>query len=342
MLGAIPEFSGNLLFRQVLDGHPQIMLIEDYTVLNNELYYICIRLAEEKAGDVLSEFWKLYRKEMDVDTGYPTFFDKDKEKFNRKLETLLQMGENFTAQELFVMFHLAYEAMYGRELNLASTIIYWEPHGWHRECVREWAYWFSCKEVKTFTFNMVRNGYARAGSSLRYAVDLKWLSKMRSIYSYKCSRRALNENEYECFIRFEDLKCKSGEVLDSLCEWLGICFDHSLMDTTIHGERVFYDGSITGFDPKPAYNLYEQFFSVFDRTRICILNGSKHKENGYPYVGCTDFSRREIQEMFLKAFRWEQLPGGTEGKTEGSVWGVQKYFRSLLWRERFMEVMGTI
>lgn len=146
------------------------------------------------------------------------------------------------------------------------------------------------------------------------------------------------KSEYESIIKFEDLKCHPKEILSQLCDWLGICFDDSLMETTVHGEKAFYDGVITGFDTKPAYNLYEEFFSVFDRMRICLLNGTYHKENGYAYVDCLDFSRRELQELFLKDFRWEQNQGTTDGKTQESIWNVQKYFRYLLWQERFTEV----
>lgn len=52
------------------------------------------------------------------------------------------------------------------------------------------------------------------------------------------------------------------------------------------------------------------------------------------------FSRRELQEMFLKDFRWEELPGATNGKNWGSIEKVQKIIRHLLWLERFAEIMG--
>lgn len=337
MLGVTSAFSGNLLIRQSLAGHPQVILIEDYSVINNELYYICVRLAEEKASDILPVFWNMYRREMEVDRGYPTFFDKDKEKFNQKMEQLLSMDEKFTSQELFVMFHIAYSIMYGKEISeLGNMVIYWEPHMWDRGYAREWAYWFWDKNVKGYTLDVLRNSYARAGSCLRYScADTQWQWRMRSIYSLRPRKR---RSEHEYIVRFEDLKCHPKETLSQLCDCLGICFDNSLMETTVHGEIVFYDGAITGFDTKPAYNLYEEFFSVFDRMRICLLNRTYHKENGYAYVNCLDFSRRELQEMFLKDFRWEHTQGITDGKTQESIWNEQRNLRYLLWQERRIEV----
>lgn len=340
LLGAIPGFCGNILVRQMLAGHPQIILIEEYTALNNELYYICIRLAEENANDILAAFWELCHAEMKEDR-FSAFFDKDTEKFNEKMAELLKIGDNFSSQELFVMIHLSYIAMYGGDVsNLEETIIYWEPHMWDREYVREWAYWLDCENVKNFTLNVARNIYVRAGSFLRYSRKLNWEDKkfVHILWKYGKTGTVL-KNGYEYTLKFEELKCNPKETLIRFCEWLGIKFDDSLMETTFHGRKAFYDGVITGFDPKPAYNLYEEFFSVFDRMRICIVNHSYQKKYGYPYIGCMNFSRRELQEMFLHDFRWEQSLHENEGRTRALIWDVQKYTRRRLWLERFAEVM---
>lgn len=91
------------------------------------MYSICIRLAEEDAGNILAGFWYLYRQEAGEEAVAKYF--PNKEKFDRKLKELLGLNGRFTSQELFVMFHLAYEAMYGREMScLENTVIYWEPH----------------------------------------------------------------------------------------------------------------------------------------------------------------------------------------------------------------------
>ncbi len=40
------------------------------------------------------------------------------DRFTEKMEELLKLGKRFTSQELFVMFHVAYEAMFGRDILL--------------------------------------------------------------------------------------------------------------------------------------------------------------------------------------------------------------------------------
>ena len=41
--------------------------------------------------------------------------------------------------------------------------------------------------------------------------------------------------------------------------------------------------------------------------RICLAAGSFQKKYGYPYLNSLSFSRRELQEMFLKGFRFDEL-----------------------------------
>lgn len=347
LLGAIPTYCGNILFRQILDGHPQIVKMEDMGLmevpfLSLDLYNICIRLAEEESKDILTDFWALYQREarsQRIEKDFP-----DIEKFNKEMERLLSLSTRFTSQELFVMFHLANNVMFGRETkDIDSMVVYWEPHMSDRKYVREWAYWLGSDDVKGFTVSTVRNRYIWAGSVMRYMRNPHYLSTFYAICSQLCFVK--NENIYKnwshSMIKFEELKCHPKEILTELCEWLEIPYNDILMETTYHGEKAYnIDGKITGFDLKPVYNLYEEYFSAYDRMRICIFAGSYQKQCGYPYVNCTEFSRRELQEMFLKDFRWEKLQFG-KGKKEDSIWEIVCRIRYILWLERFAEITET-
>ena len=339
LVGAIPAHCGNVLFRQSLAGHPQIIMIEEYGFFNNDLYSICIRLAEERSDNILSYFWEIIHEALTEDV--IIFCFPDGERFDHEMSRMLRMFDNLTSQELFVMFHLAYAVMHGRKVDLNNTIIYWEPHMWDHRLVREFAHWLSDKSVKGFTVRLVRNRYILAGSCIKDLVSKsEWKTGAVMFGGIYLDNGKEYENWSECTIKFEDLKCNPEEILTTLCKWLGISFCKTLMETTFHGETAYYEGIVTGFDVKPAYNLYEEFFSGFDRMRICIAAASYQKFYGYPYVSCTDFSRRELQEMFLKDFRWEMLPDADRGKDEESIWNMQKRIRHLCWLERFAEVMN--
>lgn len=337
MLGAIMDHCGNTLVKQSLSGHPQIMEIEEYGFFNNNLFNICLRLAEEKANNIISKFQEIYINDT-VDNWIPNLFDK--KRFYNKLAELLNSDTGFTSQELFVIFHIAYKAGYGIEiLNLQDMIIYWEPHHWKREIVREFACWIGDENVKGYILSTVRNRYILAGSRMRGFKRLNLYYGTNEMFRYSCLPRKCYKEWREQIIRFEDLKCNSKEVLSELCKWLEIPFNDVLLETTWHGEKAFYH-NITGFDVKPAYNLYEEFFSDFDRMRISMITGSYQRQYGYPCVNCLTFTRRELQEMFLKDFRWFYI-SKTEEKNVESVWYMQSRIRYLLWLERFSEVMET-
>lgn len=342
VLGAINPHSGNVLTRQVLDSHPNVTAIEEYSFLNNELYFFCIRLAEEKAKDILPAFWGLYESELDKEFDLRWCYFPDREKFGKKVMELTKSREYVTSQELFVIIHLAYNAMYGRvTADLNTSVVYWEPHMWERESVRELAFWFGDADIRGITLRLVRNRYARIGSAVRTIENPSWEMMGNIVF---CTSEYVQKKYYphweELTVKFEDLKCKPKETLDKICEKLEIPFHSSLMETTCHGDKAFYEGTVTGFDVKPAYNLYEEYFSVFDRMRICMVSGSYQRQYGYPCIESTNFGRRQLQEMFLEKCRWEQLPGIQDDKNEDNVAKIQKHVRYRLWVERFAEIMG--
>lgn len=347
LLGAMPPHSGNTLIRHSLAGHPQIVMIQEVGYFNNNLYSICIRLAEEKSADILDDFWNLYKREAG-EKAVSAYFP-DKGRFERKMNELLNLRSQFTSQELFVIFHMAYEAMYGREISdLEDIVIYWEPHQWDRNLVREWSHWLGNENVEGFFLSTVRNAYMRTGSGLRTEFDAgkRWgdLTGSMGTDDWRQKKRRICRNWRERIIKFEDLKREPVKELTELSAWLGISFDRVLLQTTCHGQTAYYRniaGESTGFDLKPIYKQYEEYFSSFDRMRLCLLDGPFQRKWGYPYVSCLEFSRREIQEMFMKEFRWEKMREMENSRNKISVWNREERFRILLWQIRFMEKMAV-
>lgn len=117
------------------------------------------------------------------------------------------------------------------------------------------------------------------------------------------------KKEYEGWkrlvIRFEDLKCNPQKELLMICDKLGIAWSDTLLETTVHGELASFHG-VSGFDLRPVYRTYEEYFSEFDRFRISLITGPWQKQYGYPYVNSLDFNRCELREMFKKRFRFEE------------------------------------
>lgn len=305
LLGCIPGLSGNIFFRSILDGHTQILKMES-SFINNNLFSFCIRLCHEMSQNIFRLFWEIYNEEADADAEFI-----DKEKFNRKLLELLELSDRFTSQELFVIFTTAYEAMYDIEaFALADRIIYWEPHGCSRDVFGQYARWLEDEKIIGNTVRIARNEIVRAGSILNnyydyygYLDDTDYWKLMdtTSIYNIK----GYQGNYWDEFtVRFEDLKLIPNQVIQKICEKTGIHWEESLLRTTCRGEESYYQ-STTGFSLRPVYDNYENYFSTFDRFRISMIYAHIQKQYRYPHLETTSFSRRELQAIYLKDFRFE-------------------------------------
>lgn len=91
------------------------------------------------------------------------------------------------------------------------------------------------------------------------------------------------------------------------------------MSTTRNGVKELYDNGVrqvTGFSLASVYNINEMYFSEFDRLRIAVINSSWQRKYGYPYLRIAQFTRRELSEMFLKKFRFEELDREQSTKME--------------------------
>ena len=73
---------------------------------------------------------------------------------------------------------------------------------------------------------------------------------------------------------------------------------------------------VRDFDLDVIYNTYEKYFSELDRLRLSIINAPWQRKYGYSYVPMKQFSRRELQEMFLKEFHFEELEEFHKEKTD--------------------------
>ncbi len=345
VIGSINDFSGHTLFRGALDNHPEIMLLH-YSYLNNNLYSVCIRLAAEKSENIIALFWKIVNEEINNDKLYvPSREDWEEGrilKFNHIMKSMLAVNETFSSQELFVMIHIAYAGSWGQEItDISKMIIYWEPHmDWGRR--EELTTWLNEVAVSGEIVNVVRDACKRAGSYFRNCegrFSTSGMELFRVVLQYPNKDRKEYDGWRRVTIRFEDLKCNSKSELRKLCFAWEIAWEDTLLETTVHGEKDYY-GNITGFDLEPVYRTYEEYFSSFDRFRISLIIGPWQKQYNYPYFKSLEFNRRELNEMFLKDFRFEKrfIFHNPEEKRIFKNW-VQRVANISLWLTRSKEIM---
>lgn len=338
IIGAINSCSGNVFFKGLLDNHPDILMIED-SYLNTNLYFICMRLAVESSDNILVLFWKIYREESAYFKGEGQDITNI-EKFNQSMKKMLILKHSFLSQELFVMIHIAYAEMYGRNIkSLCDMIIYWEPHYVDRNKVEDYALWLSKVSETRYIINIVRNAYIRAGSLLRNTVDNDRRKALKRVLNFPNKEKKNYEGWIRVVVRFEDLKCDPVNEMQTICGRLGIEWSDTLMYTTQHGKISSYE-DVTGFDLKPVYKNYEEYFTEFDRFRISLIVGPWQKKYGYPYVSSLDYSRKELHQMFQKEFRFEERFKYKDDKEMILVKNqIQWIINEYLWEIRRMEIM---
>ncbi len=340
LLGDIPGWSGNVFFRGVMDGHPEV-LVMPYSDLNENLFYYCIRLANMDSDKVLDAFWEMY----DEEAGSRDMYFLNKDGFEKSAKRLLGLKESFTSQELFVLFQVAYAEMCGGERmeDVSKRVVYWEPHFASREEFPFFALWLEDERVNGQSIILRRNNVVRTGSACARMMD-KWIAPS----AYRVMFSDLSGMGESCFpyrhwkefkMRFEDIKVNPREKLSEVCERLGIKWSDAMMQTTSAGAPLAYRGSVD-FDLKAVFNDYEDFLSEFDRFRISIACSPYQKRYGYVYENCLKFSRRELQDLFLKPFRFDEKK--IFGRDESEDLNMREWISWQLWNVRKHMVLDDI
>ena len=308
VVGSIEGSSGNYFFKGLLDGHPNIMLMT-YEEFEIDLFWFCVRMAGKAADEIVAgfekmfcSFWRLVKSE------WKRSF---KDAFIGRLSDLLTKNPScYTSQQLFILSHIAYMEVYGRNIeNIGELIIYWSPHLTTTEIERH-VQWLNADSIPCCIVNVVRNSCMSKGSRIKGVLEMNWADAC-AVYWVVIDRFAESIDVGaidRIVLRFEDIKCNPQEKLGELCSKLGIPWSEALMSTTQKNGRAWvYDNGrkrIQDFDLTPVYNQYEEYLSEFDRFRIALICASWQKKYGYPYVDIHTFSRRDLQEIFLKDFRF--------------------------------------
>ncbi|MBD5449607.1 MAG: hypothetical protein HDR28_05535 [Lachnospiraceae bacterium] len=334
LIGRIPSRSGNVFFRGIIDGHPETLCIT-YSDLNENLFYYCIRLAGFEADEVLPRFWEMYNEEAGSKERYFPLLDK----FEASAKRLLRLKKRFTSQELFVLFHIAYAEMLNNKMieDITNLTIYWEPHFVSRNIFPFFALWLEDKKVDGQTIGLRRNNIVRTGSCCARAVEGKpTLHAFEAMFIMDESDWDGVKVQYhywtEYKMRFEDIKLKPREKLTEICDRIGIAWSDNMLQTTAVGKPLAYRGSVD-FDLQAVFNQYADYLSEFDRFRMSIASSPYQKRYGFNYENCLKFSRRELQEMFLKPFLFEEKnifefvkkPDAVHEWLEWQLWNVRKH-----------------
>lgn len=304
------SYSGNVFFKGIMDGHPDILLLQYDTFSNNLLGY-CMRLSVEKSENILSDLESMLQEELgpeELRRAFP-FWDK----FQGSMERWLSDRESFTSQELFVIFHAAYaEMMYGQRItDVSQKVIYCDPH-WTGVTERPaLAEWLDSEGINVQLVTIRRDQIRWLYSRMSFSRDALKVEELRSAYNtvtgmiWDRTDVGLENSSFQhggsFEVRFEDLKLHPKEEFSKICERMEIPWSDSMLHTTVWG-KMSSMGSVRDFDLKPVFNRHETEWSEFDYFRLCLISSPYQKKYGYPYEDCMKFSRTELWELLLKGF----------------------------------------
>ncbi|HBI59636.1 MAG TPA: hypothetical protein DDY31_00235 [Lachnospiraceae bacterium] len=339
--------SGSSLVASVLDSHPNILSL-GINIWEVNIWHI-VKKAAMAAGENLAEIIigeiKFYYQVMGMDD---IGWLKD---YQKVLGQYFQEGKKYSEKDVFLLIYLAYyELLHGVPLE-GEAVIYLDPHA--NELMRDSILsWLEQMGFEIIILEMIRAPFKRLGSGIKFQLHLlKDQNKLVSPYKMFRLLHMMSgelfykkELEYQLVrIRFEDLKMYPRQILGKLCEILGIPWSDTLLETTQAGKKSVYainGDCITGFDLKPVYYTYDEFFDSFDKFRLDLIFREKSKAYGYSYVDKDKYpmSLEELGKLFELPFRFEQfLCFGSEHERERYHQRMRKLCTQLLYLEENKE-----
>ncbi len=328
LFNILPNNVGNSFLNGVLDGHPEILYfgMEMYVWTNN-LWDIVQIAAKEKGTNVVEMIVEKIReytlKAWDENINAVTVIslpDKDLVWLDRYQEFLLsRMDEErqYSQKEILLNMHLAWkEANYTR-VSGKETVIYMDIHS---SCILWESYnmivrWLENLGFEVVLLQMIRRPYAQSASTMKTQIALGNFQKNVALWTLTaCAFEELygELGDHKILrLRFEDVKQYPKAVLKRLCHELQISWNESMLETTSSGKMTkctIRNEEITGYDMKPVWYPYDEFFDAFDKFRMDILCRAKCKAYDYPYVSEEKYPvpLNELVELFILPFQFEK------------------------------------
>ncbi|RKI43205.1 hypothetical protein D7V96_04260 [bacterium D16-59] len=305
-------YSGSIFIDSILDFHPDILYL-GLNMWSQSIWHV-IKKAMEKEEDYIGEIIRQIEKYLLLSKGSTEWLDE----YRIILKKYIRDGKVYSERDLFIIIHLSYyEFLHGCPPDgKKPLVIYMDIHSnmVMRDVVFSWLDWMGFEVV---LLEMIRSPYKRLGSNIKailaYYEHLTPANILGLLEAFSEERVEQSERKYDLIrIRFEDLKMYPKIILSKLCQIVGISWDDSLLETTSDGKESAYiinGSSVTGFDLKPVYHPYEEYFDAFDRFRLDLFFREKNKAYGYSYVDREKYwmSLDEFGKLFEIPFQFEKF-----------------------------------
>lgn len=330
--------SGTHFMNTVIDAHPNILTLGYNCLQGNLLFYIQElknRVTLEEFPDKLFEVYQDHLCRDNLEAFERTF--PDTEKFIHEFKSVVKGHENLSEKDLFISVYIAYHYMIFGEPQKADhragevkPVLYLEPHS-HYKSYQLLGTWLDGNFTEVVYLKLLRNAITRLGSFFRLSASCgngyMEPNDVKGMGSLSLEQKCFREPEKNVIaLRFEDIKLHPREALGYLLNRFKIPWSETLTETTINGRPSSYMSAsknpTTGYDLRPIYNAYEEYFSSFDRFRLDILYRKKQKAYGYPFLDLDfyQFQERQIDEFFRYPYKFGKYMRFENSEKEKRFW----------------------
>lgn len=314
---------GTFFLDSVLDNHPNILFLGKHPFTANLLFFIWeLRgIPREKLPEALKDAYEHKKQRLSLPLppiwggGEDDYFDKW-EIFTKYFLEATAGREELSDRDIFIAVHIAHFYMLGREYHSRVTpVIYVEAH-MNEESSPVTINWLRANFGTYAGCHMARDTIAQSGSWVRNqsATELrKKQAFLTALREFGFAKEYRYSRQPSLVMRFEDLKLYPKETLAPLCRVMDIPWEDTFLQTTDQGKptkyNLIYTYTVKGYDIKPVFNRYEEYFSSFDRFRLDLLFRERQKAFGYPCIDMDyyGFTTEQIKQWFQLPFKIESL-----------------------------------
>ncbi len=319
---------GNSFIDGVLDSHPEILYLglEMYAwsnniwdIIKNAKKQVGVEIVDRIIEQIQNYTMNAWNKNIDA-ISVVSLPDKSLtwlEQYRLFLYKRMGEGRQYTEREIFVNMHLAWKEFHDQCVTGNESVIYMDIHGscvpWETYCMI--VRWLENMGFEVVLLQMVRRPYSQSASAMRTYIA-------QGNFRSDTALAALTVGAYEILherlcgypilrLRFEDVKQYPETVLGKLCKELQISWSDSLLETTSAGKLTKLTCAnevVSGYNMKPVWYPYDEFFDAFDKFRLDILCNKKCKAYAYPHVPKEKYvmSAEMLVELFVLPFQFEK------------------------------------
>jgi hypothetical protein len=342
--------SGSVYFNTLIDGHPEminILLLGHYVPLqeiyDNRLKYLS---GKELVLEIASQMYVYFQtqfEESTFDAGYRIAKEYVYNQYGEPEEAIYINPTRFVTYlslevenqgyisfgQLLKAIHVAYYNTLGVPYDKEKEYwLFFHSHVQNCDVTYLDHYHLENEFQKVEYFVIIRESIRHVYSFLkRFCIDgdEQWrsymgrtdayISRLKGDLGVALEKTPANRHKSVHAIRFEDVKSRFQEFINTFCRFLGISYDDSLTRTTVNGIQVYFPvatgkkETLTNNDQRSIRPIdYSLLLSTFDIFRLKFVFQKYMKHYGYDcdVPDFKEFSEEFIEELFCQPFRFEK------------------------------------